>query len=98
MSDMTTITARQLARETSSVLSGLDNTPQGLIVTRDGEEVARLVPLSAVEREWRRELRARGVDPDRETAARPRPGVVQNSPVHQGLSAALAEARAAEAG
>lgn len=96
LSDMSTITARQLARDTSAVLSGLEGQPDGVIVTRDGEEIARLVPLSAVERAWRSELRSRGVDPDAPRADRPRPGRLVGDEGARSLSEALAEAREAE--
>ena len=54
LSDMTeTITARTLARETSRVLDSLAEHPRGLIVSRGGAEIAKLVPLSPVEIAWR---------------------------------------------
>jgi antitoxin (DNA-binding transcriptional repressor) of toxin-antitoxin stability system len=93
---MATITTRQLARDTAAVLSGLDGHPDGVIVTRDGEEIARLVPLSAIEREWRNELRSRGVDPDTPRGDRPRPTMLVIDKSARSLSDALAEARNAE--
>lgn len=96
MSDMTTITTRQLARDTAAVLSGLDGHPDGVIVTRDGEEIARLVPLSAIERAWRNDLRSRGVDPDASRGDRTRPTTFIADIGARTLSEALAEARDAE--
>lgn len=96
LSDMTTITARQLARDTSAVLSGLGGHPDGVIVTRDGEEIARLVPLSAVERAWRNDLRSRGVDPDAPRGDRSRPTALVIDEGARSLSDELAEARDAE--
>lgn len=58
------VTVRQLSREPGVVLERLAGAPRGLIVTRDGVEVARITPLSAVERAWRDSLREAGHDPD----------------------------------
>ena len=96
LSDMTTITTRQLARDTAAVLSGLKGHPDGVIVTRDGEEIARLVPLSSVERAWRNDLRSRGVDPDAPRGDRPRPAMLVADDGAHTLSNALSQARDAE--
>lgn len=61
---MATITARTLSRETSRVLDEVADAREGLVVVRDGIELARLTPISDIEREFRARLRAQGVDPD----------------------------------
>ncbi len=66
-----TITARTLARETSRVLDSLAQHPEGLIVSRGGAEVAKLVPLSPVEAAWRASMVEAGHDPDVPVAADP---------------------------
>lgn len=63
MSDMSMITMRTLSRETARVLDELTGTPQGVVVTRDGIPVARVVPISAPEREMVVALEAQGLDP-----------------------------------
>ena len=58
------VTMRRLSREPAAVLEQLADAPHGLIVTRDGVEIARLTPLSPVERAWRDAMRDAGHDPD----------------------------------
>ena len=58
------ITARTLARDTSRVLDSLGEHPRGLIVSRGGVEVAKLIPLSPVEVAWRASMIEAGHDPD----------------------------------
>jgi antitoxin (DNA-binding transcriptional repressor) of toxin-antitoxin stability system len=78
MSDMTeTITARTLARETSRVLDSLAEHPRGLIVSRGGAEVAKLVPLSPVEVAWRASMVEAGHDPDAPLAGNPTVGMLE---------------------
>lgn len=67
-----------------------------VIVTRDGEEIAKIVPLSPAERLWRAWVRENGGDPDdprlrRGKDARPFPAGDRTS-----LSQALAELRESE--
>jgi prevent-host-death family protein len=61
---MKTITMRTLSRETARVLDELRDGHAGVVVSRDGEEVAVLTPMSPVERAMRARLREQGVDPD----------------------------------
>jgi len=53
---------RTLSRETARVLDELPSESTGVIVTRDGIPVARITPISAIERELYERLAARGVD------------------------------------
>lgn len=65
MSDMSQrVTVRRLQRETSALLREVETNGTVLVVTRDDEEVALLLPISPVEREWRRLIRDGGGDPD----------------------------------
>ncbi len=64
LSDMTTITMRTLSRETARVLDEIRDTGTRVVVTREGEEVAVLTPMSPVERALRQRLREQGMDPD----------------------------------
>lgn len=64
MSDMNTIPMRTLSRETARVLNELPAHPDGMIVSRDGEDYARITLLSPLEIAMRQQLRAAGVDPD----------------------------------
>lgn len=61
---MTTITMRVLSRETAKVLDELPGKTSGVVVTRDGIPVARLTPISTIERELYARLLERGVDID----------------------------------
>lgn len=61
---MSTITMRTLSRETAKVLDQLPSETSGVVVTRDGVPVARLTPISAVERDLYARLAERGVDID----------------------------------
>jgi antitoxin (DNA-binding transcriptional repressor) of toxin-antitoxin stability system len=97
MSDMTeTITARTLARETSRVLDSLAQHPRGLIVSRGGAEVAKLVPLSPVEVAWRASMVGAGHDPDAPIAADPTVAMLEVPPGGPSLTDTLAAQRAAE--
>jgi len=97
MSDMTeTITARTLARETSRVLDSLAQHPRGLIVSRGGAEVAKLVPLSPVEVAWRASMVAAGQDPDGPIAADPTVGLLDIPNGEPSLTDTLTAQRAAE--
>jgi antitoxin (DNA-binding transcriptional repressor) of toxin-antitoxin stability system len=60
---MPAITMRTLSRETARVVEELAASPGGVVVTRDGIPVARVLPVSAVERELYAHLIAMGVDP-----------------------------------
>lgn len=91
-----TITARTLARETSRVLDSLAQHPRGLIVSRGGAEVAKLVPLSPVEVAWRASMVEAGHDPDAPIGGDPTigmPGIPRGGP---SLTDALTAQRAAE--
>lgn len=55
---------RRLQRETPAVLREVESGAESVIVTRGGEEVARIVPLSPAERLWRTWVREAGGDPD----------------------------------
>jgi antitoxin (DNA-binding transcriptional repressor) of toxin-antitoxin stability system len=93
MSDMTeNVTVRRLSREPAAVLAQLADAPRGLIVTRDGVEVARLTPLSAVERAWRDAMREAGHDPDAFVGVADAPLRIDGA----GLSESLAAGRADE--
>jgi prevent-host-death family protein len=73
MTDMVTVvTVRRLQRETSAVLDEVERERREVIVTRDGEEIARLVPLTPAERLWRAWVREAGGDPDDPHLRRPR--------------------------
>lgn len=61
---MTTVSIRTLSRETARILDEIESHRRGVIVTRNGQEVARIVPLSPLERAFRAQLVAQGVDPD----------------------------------
>ncbi len=61
---MSTITMRTLSRETARVLDELPGEVSGVVVTRDGVPVARLTPISVVERDLYARLAAHGVDID----------------------------------
>jgi prevent-host-death family protein len=93
MTDMeATVSVRQLQRETSAVLHEIEAQHRSIIVTRNGEEIAKIVPLSPAERLWRAWVRENGGDPDdprlrRDKNARPFPGTGMP------LSRALAELR-----
>mgnify|MGYP000872784541 CR=1 FL=1 len=63
MSDMAVISVRTLSRETARVVDGLAGESEGVVVTKDGVPVARMVPISAVERELYAHLIAQGIDP-----------------------------------
>lgn len=90
------ITVRRLQRETPAVLREVQELARPMMVTRDGEEVARLVPISPAERLWRSWVRESGGDPDDarlqvwsgQRRTEPRPGKT--------LSEVLAEQRADE--
>ena len=97
MSDMTeTITARTLARETSRVLDSLSRHPRGLIVSRGGAEVAKLVPLSPVEVAWRASMVEAGYDPDAPIAIDPTLRLLELPEGAVSLTDTLAAQRAAE--
>jgi antitoxin (DNA-binding transcriptional repressor) of toxin-antitoxin stability system len=97
MSDMTeTITARTLARETSRVLDSLAQHPRGLIVSRGGAEIAKLVPLSPVEAAWRASMVAAGHDPDAPVAGDPTIRVLALAEGEESLTDTLTAQRAAE--
>lgn len=85
---------RRLSREPAAVFAQLEHAAGGLIVTRDGVEVARLTPLSPVERAWRDSMRQAGHDPDALTATNG-PPLTADAP-GSALSDALAEQRAGE--
>ena len=91
-----TVTVRRLQRETPAVLREVEALATSVIGTRDGEEVARITPLSPAERLWRSWVRDSGGDPDdprytREVGARP--AAAAPGPT---VSQALAELRAQE--
>jgi prevent-host-death family protein len=72
MTDMTvTVTVRRLQRETSAVLREVETGEHPVVVTRDGEEIAKIVPLSPAERKWRQWVRELGGEPDDPTWRRP---------------------------
>lgn len=97
MSDMTdTITARTLARETSRVLDSLAQHPRGLIVSRGGAEVAKLVPLSSVEVAWRASMVEAGHDPDAPVVGDPTVGVLEMPAGAPSLTETLTAQRVAE--
>lgn len=58
------ISFRELTDGTDAVLDRLDAHNDGIVISYDGEDVARITPLSAEERAWRRTLIAEGEDPD----------------------------------
>jgi prevent-host-death family protein len=91
-----TVTVRRLQRETPAVLREVESGGASVIVTRGGEEVARIVPLSPTERLWRRWVRDMGGDPD-DPRYRRNPDAVPAATRPGGtLSEALAELRDAE--
>lgn len=91
-----TITARTLARETSRVLDSLAQHPRGLIVSRGGAEIAKLVPLSPVEVAWRASMVEAGHDPDAPIAGDPTIGMLDIPRDGPSLTETLAAQRAAE--
>jgi len=97
LSDMTeTITARTLARETSRVLDSLAEHPRGLIVSRGGAEIAKLVPLSPVEIAWRASMVEAGHDPDVLLGGDPTVGILEIPLGEPPLSDTLTAQRASE--
>lgn len=79
------------------VLREVESSQQPVIVTRDGEEIAKLLPLNAAEKRWRSWVRDLGGDPDdpawrRPDTARPRP----SRRGEKSLSEHLADQRADE--
>lgn len=97
LSDMTEhVTMRRLSREPAAVLEQLAEAPRGLIVTRDGVEIARLTPLSPLERAWRDAMRDAGHDPDAFTGVAGDPLELAPADGHPPLSHLLAEQRADE--
>lgn len=90
------ITARTLARETSRVLDSLAQHPRGLIVSRGGAEVAKLVPLSSVEVAWRASMVAAGHDPDVPITGDPAVRLLDIANGESPLTGTLAAQRAAE--
>jgi hypothetical protein len=94
LSDMTEhVTMRRLSREPAAVLEQLAEAPHGLIVTRDGVEIARLTPLSPVERAWRDAMRDAGHDPDAFTGVAGEPLTLARADGQPTLSRLLAEQR-----
>ncbi len=87
------VTMRRLSREPAAVLEQLVDAPRGLIVTRDGIEIARLTPLSPLERAWRDAMRDAGHDPDTFTGVAGEP--LELAPADDGptLSQLLAKQR-----
>lgn len=59
-----TVTSRRLQRETPAVLREVESLGSSFVVTRNGVEIARIVPLSPAERLWRGWVRESGGDPD----------------------------------
>jgi len=85
---------RRLSREPAAVLEQLAEAPHGLIVTRDGVEIARLTPLSPVERAWRDAMRDAGHDdPDAFTGVAGDPLTLARVDGQLTLSRLLAEQR-----
>ena len=94
LSDMTEhVTMRRLSREPAAVLEQLAEAPHGLIVTREGVEIARLTPLSPVERAWRAAMRDAGHDPDEFTGVAGEPFTLAGADGEPPLSRLLAEQR-----
>lgn len=58
------ITVRRLQRETPAVLREVQELDRPVTVTRNGVEVARILPISPAERLWRSWVRESGGDPD----------------------------------
>lgn len=58
------VTVRRLQRETPAVLREVEELGRPVVVTRDGEEIVRIVPLSPADRLWRSWAREAGEDPD----------------------------------
>lgn len=72
MTDVTmTVTVRRLQRETSAVLREVETGEHPVVVTRDGQEIAKIVPLGPAERKWRRWVRELGGEPDDPSWRRP---------------------------
>jgi len=92
----TTVTVRRLQRETPAVLREVEELAQPVIVTRDGEEVARIVPFSPAERLWRSWVREAGGDPDDPRYQRASDAAPMEARAGASLSEALAELRDSE--
>jgi len=91
-----TVTVRRLQRETSAVLREIESGAGPVIVTRGGEEVARIVPLSPAERLWRKWVREMGGDPDDPHYRRTPEAAPAAAKLGRNLSAALTELREQE--
>jgi hypothetical protein len=87
------VTMRRLSREPAAVLEQLAEAPRGLIVTREGVEIARLTPLSPLERAWRDAMRDAGHDPDAFTGVVGEPLEISPDDGGATLSRLLAERR-----
>lgn len=97
MTDMeATVSVRRLQRETSAVLHEIEAQRRSVIVTRDGEEIAKIVPLSPAERLWRAWVRESGGDPDDPRLRRPKDARPLPAADRPSLSEALAELREKE--
>jgi prevent-host-death family protein len=90
-----TVTVRRLQRETPAVLREVEEQERSVIITRDGEEIARIVPLSRAERMWRAWVRQAGGDPD-DPQYRRHPDAQPVQVPGARVSEALAELRSAE--
>jgi antitoxin (DNA-binding transcriptional repressor) of toxin-antitoxin stability system len=67
------ISFRELADGADDVLDRIAAHTGGVVISYDGDDVARITPLSAEERAWRKALIAEGEDPDApENAMEPR--------------------------
>ncbi|MBN2176032.1 MAG: hypothetical protein JW722_00040 [Demequinaceae bacterium] len=87
------VTMRRLSREPAAVLEQLAHAPRGLIVTRDGIEIARITPLSPIERAWRDAMRDAGHDPDAFTGVTGEPLELAPDDGRPSLSQLLADQR-----
>lgn len=58
------ISFNELHDDGPAVLERLASHPEGIVVSYEGSDVARLVPLGAEERAWRDALMSEGIDPN----------------------------------
>ncbi|PKQ25561.1 MAG: hypothetical protein CVT64_09070 [Actinobacteria bacterium HGW-Actinobacteria-4] len=63
------ITFHDIGEDGPAILEQLAAHPDGIVVSYEGSDVARIVPLSPEERAWRDALLAEGTDPDEDSTS-----------------------------
>jgi antitoxin (DNA-binding transcriptional repressor) of toxin-antitoxin stability system len=69
------IDLRDFSEGADQVLAQLEADPEGIIITHEGNDVARLTALSSEERAWREAMRSEGDNPDDAHFGEPEPEV-----------------------